>query len=137
MKFYEIALFLLIIQLFGGFLWSFAQSDLGFTGGVKFYKDRTYQISEMQNKTKGALSTEEVSGEDPVSYVLGLSYKAVTKVVNAVMTPLEEYILWIPLLLVTFGVPENFALGIGAIVLFVEAIGLAQFILGRSLKEVE
>jgi hypothetical protein len=137
MKFYEIALFLLIIQLFGGFLWNFAQSDLGFTGGVKFYNDRTYDISQIQNQTKGALSTDEVSGEDPVSYVLGLSYKAVTKVVNAVMTPLEKYILWIPMMLVTFGVPESFALMVGAVTLFVEGIGLAQFILGRSLKEVE
>ena len=133
MKFYEITLFLFIINVFGSFFWSFSQANLGFTGGVLIHKDQTATVQEMENKTQMAINTEEVSGSDPVTFYLSLTYKAIMKIATSIFNPLKDFVLWLPMILILFEIPTTFAYGIGTVFWVVQIIGMAQFITGRSL----
>ena len=62
MKFWDITLFLIIVNIFGAFFYNLAY-DVGYKGGYYIHKDQTATLAEMQNKTNAGIATEEVSGK--------------------------------------------------------------------------
>ena len=136
MKFWDITLFLIIVNIFGAFFYNLAY-DVGYRGGYYIHKDQTATLAEMQNKTNAGIATEEVSGTDWLSNALGLMFSAIIKVFTGIFTPLQDYVLWLPFFLMTFGVPSTFAYGMGTIFWFIQLIGIAQVFTGRSFRGVE
>jgi len=137
MKFWDIALFLIIVNVFGSFFSNFAYSDLGYRGYYSLHKDQTATLEEMENQTNSGITQEEVTGSDPISNALGLLYSAVVKTFTAVFNPLKSYVLWLPYMLMMFGIPSGFAFAMGSVFWFIQIIGIVQVITGRSFRGVE
>lgn len=136
MKFWDISLFLFIVNVFAWFFVGFSTS-LGYTEYNVFHEPKQTELETMETKVYQGISDEEITGDDPVTYALGIMYSIIKKSILAVMNPLKEYILWFPYLLMNYEVPEAFALGMGAIYYLIMLVGLVQIITGRSFKQVE
>jgi len=136
MKFWDIALFLFIVNVFG-IAFSALASDMGYSSFYLFHKETTETLQTMESKVQTGISDEEITGDDPVTYALGIMYSVIKKAILAVFNPLKEYILWLPFLLINLGVPTSFAHGMGAIFWLIQIVGLVQIITGRSFAQVE
>ena len=136
MKFYDIALFLFIINIIGMWMVSFSQ-ELGYSAYALFSEPKASELQEMESKINQAVSTEEITGSDPVTYALGIMYEVIKKAILPIFDPLKPYIFWLPYLMINFGVPSALAYGVGSIYYLIMIIGLAQMITGRSFMGVE
>lgn len=140
MRFWDITLFLIIINVFGAFLTAPGGliPSLGFTEGVLIDPTNANNIAtEFENEYNTGLTQEEITNADPVTQALGLIYEAVKKVWDGILGAINQYIFWLPYLMTRFGVPPEFAYGFQVLLLSIQTIGFAQLITGRSIKAVE
>ena len=128
---------LIICNIFGAFFYNFAINDLGFRGAYLIHKDQTATLQQIENSTNAGISQESVTTADPVTNALALMFSAIKDVFVGLFNPLKDYVLWLPYMLMSFGIPIEFALGMGGVFWFIQIIGIAQVITGRSFRGLE
>lgn len=136
MKFYDIALFLMIVNVFAMYFVSLSES-LGYTEYSIFSEPKEEALTEMESEVQEGITQEEITGDDPVTYALGLIYAVVRNAILSVINPLKKYVLWLPYLLMNYGVPGEFAYSMGVIYYFIMIVGLVQIVTGRGFSQVE
>jgi len=95
-------------------------------------------FEDLEEDIQTGISEEEVSGEDPVTYLTGLVYKMIRDTYLGLFGNITKYVYWLPYILITiFGIPTDMANAIGIIFNVIQIIGLIQIITGRSFKGVE
>lgn len=139
MRFWEITLFLIIINIFGAFFTGVLPS-LGFSA----FPILNVTTSEVQATALGieakyqtGINQEQISSADPLTQALGLLYQAVQMVWNGILGTIKQYVFWLPYLMILYGVPDGFAWGFEVVLVIIQTIGFAQLITGRSLLGVE
>lgn len=136
MKFWDLSLFLFIVNIFAWYFVGFSTS-LGYSEYSIFAEPKQSTLETMEEKVQRGISEEEVTGDDPVTYALGIMYSIIKKAITAVIDPLKPYALWLPYVLMNYGVPTGFAYGTGTVYYLIMIVGLAQIITGRSFQQVE
>lgn len=138
MRFWDIAFFFMIVNIFGSIWYSSngLNDQIGFKS--KLYFDMPTDLSEIENNTEtGGLQNAEVTSTDPLTNALGWFYNMISTKLKAIFTPLKNYVLFSYIVFTTIGVPSSFAYGLTSVFLAIQIIGVVQLITGRSFKEAE
>ena len=138
MRFYQIALFLFIIQTFGGLLAAYAE-EMGISAVIYAETPPKEAIQRIEaTKTQIANITGQVTSENPLSAALGWFYSQLNAIGNKLFSalfPLVKYIAWLPFYLNSIGVPPAFSWGIFSVLILIEIIGFYEFITGREIEK--
>ena len=143
MKFYELALFLFILNVFGMAFTSVGlYEEMGFSESFELGGEATTmeELEQVEEGVRESMGEEVMTGDDPVTYTLGLMYSAVERVTTTIFTPLgalTKYIFWPKIILLKFGVPAQIGNAVTLVFGLIQVIGIAQFLTGRGFKEME
>ena len=136
MRWFEIALFLVILQTFGAIFINYAES-MGIKTILKVEQPSQSEIQQAEQIKSETQIEEQISATDPLSAALGWFYQQLSNLANAIFSasfPLIKYVLWLPLYLQAIGVPPPFAWGVFSIYTIIEVIGFVQFVSGRRIE---
>lgn len=139
MRFWDITLFLIIVNIFGVFFTGLLPS-LGYSSYPILSvtsQDIQAKANEIESKYNTGISQSEISNVDPLSQALGLLYQAVQMVWNGILGSLKQYVFWLPYLMIIFGIPNEFAWGFEIMLVIIQTMGFAQLITGRSFSGVD
>lgn len=138
MRLWDIALFFIILNIFGTIWFGSGKfnEEMGFK--TELYFDMPEDLSDIEeNVESGGLTDAEVTGTDPLTNALGWFYNMVSTKLSAVLNPLKKYVLFSAVVLMTIGVPSSIAYGFASIFLMIQIIGVVQLVTGRSFREAE
>lgn len=139
MKFWNIALFFIILNTFGGTLvTSLADAGVNFPENVYFDALTQEQVQELESQVDFGVS-DELTEQDPLTEALGWFYQIVRNSVMAFFNPLKKYVLF-PAFMINLVIPDlnpAFGVGLSTIILLIQIAGVLQLVTGRSFKEVE
>ncbi|RLE45198.1 hypothetical protein DRJ16_00030 [Candidatus Woesearchaeota archaeon] len=136
MRFYNIALFLFILQTFGALFIAYA-SDMGMEETLIVRQPTQEEIQEIEQTRQTIQNTTSstVTSENPLSAALGWFYQQITTGINSLFaSSFMKYVIWIPLYLQAIGVPPAFAWGVFSVYTVIEFVGLIQLITGRWIE---
>lgn len=136
MKFYYISMFLFIVNLVGGYFVTIA-SGMGFTEVAEFGEPSESQLAEAEREMMEAVGESEITEEGVLAQILQGVTGIVSSIINKVFAPLMKFVNWLPVTLILLGTPTGFAYMLGIIFWMIQIIGIAQLLLGRSVKDVE
>ena len=135
MRFYYIALFLFIFNLVGGYF-NTLRSEMGFTETLKTGATEG-NLTSAEQGMYNAVSGSEISEEDTIAAALSGATATVVNALTSVFNPLKNFIFWLPAIMINLGVPTGFSYLIGVIFWLIQILGMAQLLLGKSIREVE
>lgn len=137
MKFYEFAMFLFIFQLVSVYFMENSQA-LGFGLQISFHEltEADFQQAEA-NFTARSLETTEATSENILDRLVGFVSEAIKASLSTIFTPLKKYVVSMPYILISLGVPPGFAWMISVPLYIIQIVGIMQFATGRSFKDID
>lgn len=140
MRVWDIAVFMMVVQIVGGILTSGGFFALmGFDADIIIIHDNNdAQIQAAQDELADITADADTSSGTSLETAFGMMYNwvmaAITAIVNAA-NPIIKFVAWMPLLMIQAGIPAAFAWGIFTIYVALESVAFLQLIAGRNLKE--
>jgi hypothetical protein len=139
MRFYEIALFFIIMNLFGAIFTTIAP-DLGFKEQIYWENEETQtKIGEFEKSAKELTGAQEISGEDWWTKTMGYFYNSIFGKARALINFFKNFAMFPSnfISMIIPNLPSQIKTGISALIIFIEGVGIIQFITGRSMREME
>jgi len=130
MRFIDMAIFLLICNLFGGIL-AGQFSDIGITEFSSMTYDEQSAAQDLKSDVETQMMPGTVSAQDPVTTFLGIIYEIGSSALRSVTGFFEKYIFWLPIMLKNLGMPTAFVIPLGVIMLVIEILGIYQLVTGK------
>jgi len=135
MRFYSIAIYLLIFQMVSFYVTSELLPGMGITSGISFH-DTTMtaeEIANMETRYSTSLGETEITNQDPVSVFLASASRETLSAVSAVLNPMKQFVYTLPYMLIVLGVPEGFAYITGVAYWMIMLDGIVEFTTGRKI----
>jgi len=133
MRFYEIALFVFILNLALGLLNGFGVFDVGVSEHEGFGDDEISAAYEQVNSTIKA-DQESVFGD--LNWLVE-NVRMVVQGLGIFVKALANATILLPALLTSLHVPGALVAVMSVMIYFIYTVGMVQFLMGRSIKEVE
>src|SRR4030043_385529 len=94
MRFWDLALMMVLVNVFGAALSSSgALNKMGLSAEITAYNPTQDDITTMEEDLKSSVSGD-ITGYDSTDTVFGIITKAIVQSFNKVFDPLKKYILW-------------------------------------------
>jgi hypothetical protein len=141
MKFWELTLFMILINVFGSALTNSGLfTAMGFTIDpytLESMSGTQADIETFQGRMNNTISSE-ITGDDPTSKAFGSVSDSITTSFHTFFDTFSRYILWPAMIMqMVFHIPAVIGYAFTIMFNLIQAIGLFQFITGRSFKDYE
>lgn len=139
MKFYELTMIMLLVNVFGVALTSSGLfTAMGMSGTINLGDMNTAEtrIETIENATMSGIN-DEITGsgiiETAYAWVAGFMQK-LTGNVGGFFNKMKSYILWPSMMMQMFGIPSQIGHAFTIVFNLIQVVGIIQFISGRSFK---
>jgi hypothetical protein len=137
MKFWDLALMMIIINVFGAALiGSGLFTQMGMTETFEFGDTTQADFLSIEQGAKSSIA-DSISSDDPTTEIFGRESISRAKSVSNFFDKLFAYIFWPAKLMQMFNVPSQIGMAFTTLFNGVQIIGIIQFITGRNLRDYE